>query len=143
MIRIALSMALIMAAQGAMAACQPSQKTVFRCSTTQGKVIEVCDSGTAIEYSFGRPQAKPEIVVSQPRNAVTTQQWQGIGRYQYYSVNVPNGSTVYSVFDAYDSIDQRRESGVSVEVGGKLVTVKCSGRDTVANIEGIKLRPAQ
>ena len=128
----------------AQAACQPNQKTVFRCTTAQGKAIEVCDAGAAIEYAFGRPQGKPEIVVSQPRVSVTTYQWQGIGRTQSYTVNIPNGDTVYSVYDTYDSIDQKQESGVVVEIKGRQVaTVKCSGRDTVSNLQGIKLRPAQ
>jgi len=143
--RVSLSLLLcLIGVHEAQAACQAGQKTVFRCSTAQGKLIELCDSGAAIEYSFGRPQAKPEIVVSQRRSAVTTQQWQGIGRYQYYAVNVPNGDAVYGVFDAYDSIDQRKESGVNVEVKGRPVaTVKCSGRDTVSRIEGINLPAAQ
>ena len=128
----------------AQAACQPNQKTVFRCTTAQGKAIELCDAGASIEYAFGRPQSKPEIVVSQPRASVTTYQWQGIGRTQSYTVNVPNGDTVYSVYDTYDSIDQKQESGVVVEIKGRQVaTVKCSGRDTVSHIQGITLRPAQ
>jgi hypothetical protein len=33
---------------------------------------------------------------------------------------------------------------VVVEIKGRQVaTVKCSGRDTVSNLQGIKLRPAQ
>lgn len=132
------------ATAGVQAACQANQKTVFRCTTAQGKMIEVCDAGTSIDYAFGRPQAKPEIVVSQPRGSVTTYQWQGIGRTQSYTVNVPNGDTVYSVYETYDSIDQTQESGVVVEIKGRQVaTVKCSGRDTVSSIQGIKLRPAQ
>ena len=128
----------------AQAACQPDQKTVFRCTTAQGKAIELCDAGASIEYAFGRPQGKPEIVVTQPRASVTTYQWQGIGRTQSYTVNVPNGDTVYSVYDTFDSIDRIQESGVVVEIKGRQVaTVKCSGRDTVSNLQGIKLRPAQ
>ena len=128
----------------AQAACQPNQKTVFRCTTAQGKAIELCDAGASIEYAFGRPQGKPEIVVTQPRASVTTYQWQGIGRTQSYTVNVPNGDTVYSVYDTFDSIDRIQESGVVVEIKGRQVaTVKCSGRDTVSNLQGIKLRPAQ
>ena len=128
----------------AQAACQPNQKTVFRCTTAQGKAIELCDAGASIEYAFGRPQGKPEIVVTQPRASVTTYQWQGIGRTQSYTVNVPNGDTVSSVYDTFDSIDRIQESGVVVEIKGRQVaTVKCSGRDTVSNLQGIKLRPAQ
>lgn len=128
------------------AACEPGSKTVFSCQTAKGKVIQVCDSGKTIDYTFGKPELAPEIVVRAPRGEASTFQWQGIGRYISYSVSIPNGNTVYSVFWSLDKLSESRaiEAGVNVEVKQKLVaTVNCAdAKRIVQNIEGIHLKPA-
>lgn len=130
----------------ASAACTGGGKTVFSCLTSKGKVIEVCDSGNTIDYSFGKPNV-PEIVVRAPRNEASTFQWKGIGRYLSYSVEIPNGKTVYSVFWGADRLtdEHKIEAGVNVEVNKNLVaTVKCVGEKyIVQNIEGIDLKPTE
>ena len=128
------------------AACEPGSKTVFSCQTAKGKVIQVCDAGKTIDYSFGKPELAPELVVRAPRGEASTFQWQGIGRYISYSVSIPNGNTVYSVFWSLDKLSESRatEAGVNVEVNNKLVaTVLCAdAKSIVQNIEGIHLKPA-
>ncbi len=130
----------------AKAACEPDSKTVFSCQTAKGKLIQVCDSGKTIDYSFGKPELAPEMVVRAPRNEASTFQWQGIGRYINYSVSIPHGNTVYSVFWSLDKLSESHaiEAGVNVEVNKKLVaTVPCvDGKRAVQNIEGIDLKPA-
>ena len=49
------------------AECENS-KTVFSCTTTKGKQIEVCDADKTIVYSFGKAQGKPEISIQVPRD---------------------------------------------------------------------------
>lgn len=119
------------------AKCDAGSKALFYCvAQKSGKVIELCDAGKTIGYSFGKPQSKPDIVLSVPRNQASTYQWDGMGRERYW-VNIPNGDTVYSVFA--DTI----QSGVSVEVKGKHVaTVICSEKSIENNLEGVKLKPA-
>jgi hypothetical protein len=82
---------------------------------------------------------KPEIVLSIPRNQVSTYQWNGMGSHISYSVNVPNGNTVYNVFYAMDRLTEKHsiEAGVNVTINGKqITTVKCLEKNLVANLEG-------
>ncbi len=128
----------------AFAKCAAGQPTIFSCSTAKGKTIEVCDAGKSITYTFGSPQAKPEIALNVPRDKVTTFQWSGIGRYLSYAVDIPNGTTTYSVFHGMDRITKEHaiEAGVNVLVHGKLLaTVRCSGKQIVNNLEGVDLAP--
>lgn len=129
----------------AVAACEPGSETVFSCLTAQGKLIRVCDAGKTINYSFGKPDLPPEIVVRAPRNEAATFQWNGVGRYLSYAVAVPNGNTTYRVFWGADRLSDKHpvDAGVAVEVNAKAVaTVKCVGeRHIIQNIEGINLKP--
>jgi hypothetical protein len=128
----------------AFAKCATGTKTIFSCTTAKGKLIEVCDAGKTITYTFGNPQTAPEIVLNVPRKNATTFQWAGIGRYLSYSVDIPNGKTTYSVFHGVDRISEAHavEAGVNVLEGDKLLaTVQCSGKKIVTNMEGIDLAP--
>ncbi|NDV11587.1 hypothetical protein [Crenobacter caeni] len=127
------------------AACLRGESTVFACQSTQGKQIEVCDAGRTLSYAFGRP-GRPEIVLRVPRAAASTWQWQGVGRYVSYAVNLPNGNTEYSVYWGMDRLSDEHEveAGVHVSIGGRpAATVRCApGADIEQNIEGIDLRAA-
>lgn len=131
----------------ASAACEKGSKTVFACVTAKGKLIQVCDARETIDYSFGKPSLPPEIIVRAPRSEASTFQWQGVGRYLSYAVEVPNGKTVYSVFWGAGRLTDKHaiDAGVNVEVNKKLVaTVKCVGeKHIVQNIEGIDLKPVE
>ncbi|ART81376.1 hypothetical protein CBP31_00950 [Oceanisphaera profunda] len=128
----------------ASAKCDRDEQTIFSCLTGKSKLIEVCDAGKTVSYSFGFPNSKPEIVVTVPRNKASTYQWEGIGRYITYSVNIPNGNTDYNVFWSVDKLSDEHavEAGVNVEINQELVaTVKCVGeKSIVQNIEGIELQ---
>lgn len=127
-------------------ACPKGSEMIFSCIAAKGKVIQVCDSGKTIDYSFGKPST-PEIVVRAPRNDTSTYQWQGLGRSIAYSVQVPNGNTTYIVFWSLDRATSERliDAGVTVEVNKQTVaTVKCLGeKHIVQNIEGIDLKPIE
>lgn len=135
----------------ALAECGKGTQTVFSCTTAKGKVIEVCDAGKTIDYSFGKPDSKPEIVVKAPRQAASTTQWQGIGRTMSYSVEVPNGNTRYSVFWSVDKMmegdtqEPAIEAGVAVEINQKPVaTVRCDNKKPIVQeIEGIDLKATE
>ena len=117
---------------------------LFSCLTAQNKVIEVNDLGESIQYRFG-PDAEPELVLAVPRDRVSTYQWQGIGRYENYSVSIPNGDTVYSVFWSRDRLEGNAdpESGVVVEIDGEyIITVNCA-TNAVHNLIGIDLPPTE
>lgn len=141
-----ISIATMLLSSGAFAQCEGGSKTLFSCSTTKGKQIELCDATKTIDYSFGKPNEKPEIVVKAPRNQASTSQWAGIGRYISYSVDVPNGNTTYSVFFSTDKNADAHpiEAGVNVSIKNKLVaTVKCMEKGIVNNLEGVDLKPTE
>lgn len=128
------------------AKCEKNSKTLFSCLTEKGKQIEVCDAGKTIAYSFGRPHVKPEIVVSVLRDQASTSQWNGVGRYISYAVDIPNGETVYNVFFATDRLSNEHsiEAGVNVLIKNNLAaTVNCSGKNITNNLQGVNLKPSQ
>ena len=129
----------------AFAACRKGSETIFSCITGKGKVIEVCDSKKTIDYSFGTPTEKPEIVVSVLRTIASTTQWAGIGRWRTYSIEIPNGNTVYSIYWSADSLAQKNaiEAGVNVEIDQKnAATIKCVGENKIVqHLEGMDLKP--
>ena len=136
--------ALLTVGASAHAACPSAKATVFSCTTAKAKVIEVCDLGKNIGYSFG-PAGKPELVLQVPRAQASTRQWEGIGRTISYTVDVPNGKTVYSVFWAADrmSDDHEISAGVEVIINGKTAaTVACDPKKKIVQgMEGIDLKP--
>lgn len=125
------------------AAC-PTKNIIFACTTTNNKVVEVCDVQRAIDYAFGKKGFKPEMAFSVPRDDVTTKQWRGIGRNMYYSLLIPNGKdTVYEVFSNVDKFEEQTAFGIYVFVQGKQVaTVDCKSNTVTDNIQGVQLRPA-
>ena len=133
----------MMFSHSVLAACPSQSKTVFHCTTTNNKVIQVCDAGNMISYSFGKANATPELAITVPRNKVTTYQWQGIGRYENYAINIPNGKTIYRVNDSLDKMSQQYTAGVEVSNNDKLLaTVECAANKKITSkIQGIKLRP--
>lgn len=128
------------------AKCEKGAKTLFSCLTAKGKQIEVCDAGKNISYSFGRPHVKPEIVVNVLREQASTSQWDGMGRYISYAVDIPNGETVYNVFFGADRLSDEHsiEAGVNVLIKNNLAaTVNCSGKNITHNLEGLNLKPSK
>jgi hypothetical protein len=123
---------------------------LFRCATTNGKQIELVDHGEVLRYTFG-PAGQPELVLDVDRDLATTYQWQGVGRNEAYSVDVPNptatdGDYVYSLFWNYDKVVQESEAltaGVVVlQDGEPVATIECADPDTMTmNLIGVDLAP--
>lgn len=128
---------------GVWANCPAQTKTIFQCTTTNNKVIRVCDAGKNITYSFGKQNQAPELAVAVLRNKVKTYQWEGIGRYENYSVNIPNGSHFYRVFSSIDKINQSTSAGVEISKNGDLIaTVECNpSKKIINNLIGVNLQP--
>ncbi len=85
------------------------------------------------------------MAFSIPRDAASTYQWNGFGSSFNYSVQIPNGNTVYEVFSSTDRMgdEHASTSGINVNAGGKHVaTLTCKSGTVVNNIEGISLKPA-
>lgn len=132
-------------ATSAHANCERGTKTLFSCSVQKsGKVVEVCDAGKTIQYSFGKPGAKPEMALAVPRSQASTFQWDGIGRTMPYSVNIPNGSGEYRVYYAVTKApDEAVEGGINVFSKGKqIATVQCVPASITSHLEGLELKRA-
>lgn len=118
---------------------------LFSCGTENGKEILLFETDDTIDYSFGEPNAKPELELTVPRSQASTWQWKGIGRSMTYAVDVPNQETIYSVFWSADRLSPNHEieAGVRVRNNGKtLTTVYCVGK-AVNNLQGVKLKPTE
>lgn len=130
-----------------LAACPSGAETLFFCNTQKAnKQIELCDAGKTVNYSFGKKGQKPELAIAVPRSAASTFQWQGIGRWMSYSVNVPNANYVYNVFWGVDRLEEKHpiEAGVNVEKNGELLTtIYCKEKGLINNLEGVDLKPAE
>lgn len=141
-----ISVGSLLMANLALAACPSGSETLFFCNTKKvNKQIEVCDAGKTISYSFGKKGQKPELAISVPRSQASTWQWQGIGRYISYAVNIPNGDYNYNVFWGVDRLTEEHavEAGVNVEKKGELLTtVYCQEKGLINNLEGVKLKAA-
>lgn len=137
----------VMLPVAAQAAC-PKDNTIFACTTTNGKFVEVCDAGKVIQYTFGRSGETPELALSVPRDQASTFQWPGVGRYINYSVKIPNDNTTYQVFTSAERLfegdedtDASYTAGINVEVDGRHVaTVDCKMDTVIDNMEGIDLK---
>ena len=133
----------------ALADCEKGSKVVFSCSTSKNKIIEVCDAGKSISYSYGVQSKKPEIVVSAPRAQASTTQFSGFGKTMNHSVEVPNGNTTYSVFYSLPLSSKKdaepEQAGVRVIINKKDVAkMMCDFRKPfVEHIENIKLSATQ
>ncbi len=126
--------------------CEDGAKALFSCEAANGKRIEVCDAGGSIRYSYGKPQETPEITVEVPRSQASTSQWEGVGRYESYAVDIPNGNTVYSVFWGGDRLTEGNpvEAGVNVLINNQLAaTVKCAGKNIPNNLAGVDLKSSE
>lgn len=133
-------------AGNAVAACDNDSETLFHCLTKNGKQIEVCDAGKTIKYSFGKPGKTPELAIAAKRDDASTWQWQGVGRYMSYSINIPNGEHNYNVFWGVDRLTEEHaeDAGVNVEKNGAtLATVNCKAGTVIQNLEGVDLKPAE
>lgn len=127
------------------AKCEKGTKTIFSCKVKKsGKLLEVCDANKNIQYSFGKPNKKPELSLSIPRNKASTYQWNGIGSHYNYSVFIPNDKVVYEVFWSANRMSEEHEISAGVLVNKKekiLATIYCINKTIINNMEGVTLKP--
>ena len=130
--------------------CSSKSETIFSCTTAKSKLIEVCEAGKSITYTFGSPNQKPDINLVVPRGKVTKTPWNGIGRVMSDSVEIPHGNTTYSVFYSVDKqLDGNNPatkpvSGVQVLVNdAHKSVVRCSGKKVINNLQNVDLKTSR
>jgi hypothetical protein len=132
---------LVAAAPNVHANCGEKQRGLFSCETAKGKQIEVCNFGQTVRYSFGKPEAKPEITVSVPKDKAAGTSCYACGRYISHSIDFPNGNTIYRVSWSADKLSDtgKIEGGVEVIVNGESkAIISCVSEPIIGELEGIK-----
>ena len=126
------------------AECNQKDKTLFFCEIEKSeKILEICDQGETISYSFGKKNQKPELSLNVSRKDVSTYQGGSIGASESYSITIPHGNTKYSVFWHVDKLVKEfpETSGVIVEIKRKEVAnLQCINETVIHNLMGVKLK---
>ena len=89
----------------------------------------MCEIGGQFEYSYGRPNATPEIKVRVAKTQASTLSWRGPTQWRFYSMDFPNGRTTYNVYWGADSETPHaaQEGGVNVVAADTVTaTVSCN-----------------
>ena len=125
-------------------------KVLFSCKAKKGKEIRLVDKGSTIEYSFGMPNKKSDILVSVLREKATTNyeihedyELEKFGQGSFFSVDVPNGNTRYRIYFQYGYPKDHLadEGGVSVIINNKYTNeVKCVGKEIINNLQNVDLK---
>ncbi|WP_417243044.1 hypothetical protein [Celeribacter sp.] len=118
---VPLAVVLAFAACPVWAICAGNQEPVFACSLG-GKQVELCltPAENRVTYRFG-PDRAPEIELTRDFDQITVQPWNGIGRTIWDRVSLPNGGFSYTLYWAYDKIDQVVSGGIEVARGESIV----------------------
>lgn len=77
-------------------ACDLNDTTAFSCTTTRGKLVEVCQSATHVSYVFGKPHQKPELVLQVPTSELDWSSSGGSGM-NFDTITFQNGKTAYAL----------------------------------------------
>jgi hypothetical protein len=112
----------------AWAACAQNA-TVFSCTTAREKRIEICETGDSLVYSFGHPNAKPEMSVRVKTAQAKASSWRGAVKWRFYAIDIPNGNTVYNIYFGTppDAKNTTQEGGVNVLTADAVTaTVTCN-----------------
>ncbi len=117
--------------------CGEKEKILFSCNIQKNnKILEVCDKGKTVSYSFGKDNKKPEQTFSTPKEKVLISPSGSKGSSESYSIIIPNGDINYNV---YWNVEK---SGVIVEIKGKEVaSINCIKKTVIHNIVDIDLKP--
>lgn len=121
--------ALLLAPLPAVADCLPGGH-VFSCRIG-AKVLELCQQGEALTYSFG-PRGKPELVLAEPLRSVDYTPWPGVGSTIWQSVRFENLGYGYEVWAATDRSGGGLEGGVNVMQNERLLAQQNCDRGTIS-----------
>lgn len=109
---------------------------LFSCTTTNNKTLEVSKINDNYKYSFGGNNSSPDISILAKKQDVDIYKWDGIGRYENYSIKIPNGKFSYEVYWSLDKLSSKNaiSSGVDIFEGDKSIAkVVCSKNKKILN----------
>lgn len=114
-------------------ACGKDQQQVFTCKTKNNKVVEVCNAGKDVTYSFGRAGAKPELFLRKPKTSLSFTHDS-----LAFSLTFPNGATTYTIAYAGRTVPVAASVEVSANQG-HLASVACEAGGVTANFAALGL----
>ena len=105
----------------------------FACRiANKDRVVSLVQKGNTLSYAYGKEDTMPELAITVPLASAELFAWEGIGRYHNYSIGIPNGQYLYTVYKSFDSREQVLIYGVVVEKNEKPVADLLCHPDTVS-----------
>lgn len=105
-------------------------EVIFACPI-KARVLEVCLTGTAAIYSYGKP-GRPELTIATPLTELDYTPWPGIGSAIWEEARLQNAGVDYTVFTSIEKLgedgqDPERQGGVAVTQGDQtLAQLACT-----------------
>ena len=131
---------LSLAVGNAQAACPATAKTVFSCSTTNNKVVDICELGPNLLYSFGRPNSRPELQFNIAKSRAYMYLWDGSTSSEYNELYLPRGNTIYQAYQANHRNHGGTEHGLNVLINKKPVAnIRCRANTVIENFQQLEL----
>lgn len=131
---------LSLAISNAQAACPATASTVFSCTTTNNKVVDICELGQHLLYSFGKPRAKPELQFNIAKNRAYMYLWDGNTSSEYNELYLPRGNTIYQAYQADHRNHGGTEHGLNVLINNKPVAnIRCRANSVIENFQQLDL----
>ena len=131
---------LTLAVSNVQAACPSAAKTVFSCSTTNNKVVDICELGQHLLYSFGKPRAKPELQFNIAKSRAYMYLWDGSTSSEYNELYLPRGNTIYQAYQANHRNHGGTEHGLNVLINKKPVAnIRCRANTVIENFQQLEL----
>ncbi|MGY1457919.1 MULTISPECIES: hypothetical protein [unclassified Luteimonas] len=85
---------LILSSLAALPLLAQADDTVFSCTTTNGKVVQVVQTVTHVRYTFGKPGQAPEMTIETPTAELEYSVSTG-SQVESFVMNFKNGDTTY------------------------------------------------
>ncbi len=105
----------------------------FACRiANKDRVVSLVQKGNTLSYAYGKEDTMPELALKVALSDAELYAWEGIGRYQNYSIGIPNGQYLYTVYKSFDSREQVLVYGVVIEKGDKLLADLLCHPDTIS-----------
>lgn len=89
-------------------------KTIFECTTTNGKVLKLTENTDTVGYSFGKAN-RTELAFETPIADAVYRPYGGVGRQMEASVAVKNQEVIYYITTVTDKKTGKSLSGVIIE----------------------------
>lgn len=96
---------------------------LLQCDTRNHKQIQLLDLADTLQYKFGK-NSQPELIFSVPKNQAIYMPWRGVGRTEYYSIELQNQEFTYHLYSSLDrmyyshsnnALTKKPQGGVSVD----------------------------